>query len=557
MLKQALVLWKKERNARGTTLHRRLVLFFISVSVILILAFTLLLTLFGITGNGEKAVQNHMNTELAIIADSITDDFGNASLNGITIAEDISKRCDDFFAANHIAAEDLPSHPELIEPLLAEQMQLLISTVNNRYCGGAFILLDATIMPSAENAETSKAGIFLKKTQPTSTEAVGVALHYLRGPAQIARDNEIMLLGQWKMEYDTTDQEFFAHVLNTAQENPDLPLSRLYYWSGRVTLKGNSEAGFLLCVPLRSQDGTVFGLCGIEVSDRLFKSMYSPEGGDYENIFIMMSPSDEKTLYTSQGLIAGNYHLTGNRWKEDTMRIGIRDGFEQLSSEKEKYGGKIASVRLYPNGSPYEEDSWSVAILMPQELLNATIKGNVSNFIYIVIGLLAVSILISVLISRRYLRPVTEALSSIRSERHEEHKATPYFEINDLFEFLAEKDRDHEEEVNRLHQEKNAVQSQYDQAQTYITHLADERMPEVDADSFDAFLQYLHALTPKERMIFDLYLEGKKAKEIMEIAGINQNTLKYHNKNIYSKLGVSSRKQLLEYAALMKYKKND
>ena len=157
---------------------------------------------------------------------------------------------------------------------------------------------------------------------------------------------------------------------------------------------------------------------------------------------------------------------------------------------------------------------------MPQELLNATIKGNTASFIYIVIALLAVSIFASVLISRRYLRPV-------------------------------------EEEISRLHQEKNIVQSQYDQAQTYITHLADERMPEVDADSFDAFLQYLDTLTQKERLIFDLYLEGKKTKEIMEIAGINQNTLKYHNKNIYSKLGVSSRKQLLEYAALMKYRKDD
>ena len=100
------------------------------------------------------------------------------------------------------------------------------------------------------------------------------------------------------------------------------------------------------------------------------------------------------------------------------------------------------------------------------------------------------------------------------------------------------------------------MQSQYNQAQNYITHLADERMPEVDMDNFKVFIQCLHTLTLKERMIFDLYLEGKRAKEIMEIAGINQNTMKYHNKNIYSKLGGSSRKQLLEYAALMKYGKD-
>ena len=68
-------------------------------------------------------------------------------------------------------------------------------------------------------------------------------------------------------------------------------------------------------------------------------------------------------------------------------------------------------------------------------------------------------------------------------------------------------------------------------------------------------MQCLHSLTAKEEEIFNLYLEGKRAKDIIEILEITQNTLKYHNKNIYSKLGVNSRKQLLEYAALMKYTK--
>lgn len=59
---------------------------------------------------------------------------------------------------------------------------------------------------------------------------------------------------------------------------------------------------------------------------------------------------------------------------------------------------------------------------------------------------------------------------------------------------------------------------------------------------------HLHTLTPSERVIFRLYREGKGTKEVMEELCIAENTLKYHNKNLYSKLGVSSRKQLLEYA---------
>lgn len=69
-------------------------------------------------------------------------------------------------------------------------------------------------------------------------------------------------------------------------------------------------------------------------------------------------------------------------------------------------------------------------------------------------------------------------------------------------------------------------------------------------DDYDFFLTGLKQLTPTEKAIFNLYMDGKSAAEIPEIMTIKQTTLKYHNRNIYSKLGVSSKKQLLNYAAL-------
>ena len=58
-------------------------------------------------------------------------------------------------------------------------------------------------------------------------------------------------------------------------------------------------------------------------------------------------------------------------------------------------------------------------------------------------------------------------------------------------------------------------------------------------------LEQLPHLTYTERLIYDLYLQGLSTKEVLEEMNIKENTLKYHNKNIYGKLGVSSRKQLL------------
>ena len=66
----------------------------------------------------------------------------------------------------------------------------------------------------------------------------------------------------------------------------------------------------------------------------------------------------------------------------------------------------------------------------------------------------------------------------------------------------------------------------------------------VDNEQKELFISGVKKLTPKESIIYNCYLQGKKTKEIMKELEITENTLKYHNKNIYGKLGVTSRKQL-------------
>lgn len=62
----------------------------------------------------------------------------------------------------------------------------------------------------------------------------------------------------------------------------------------------------------------------------------------------------------------------------------------------------------------------------------------------------------------------------------------------------------------------------------------------------EAFMNGLDRLTPTERVIYDAYVARVTSKEIMANLNIKENTLKYHNRNIYGKLCVSSRKELLE-----------
>lgn len=71
-------------------------------------------------------------------------------------------------------------------------------------------------------------------------------------------------------------------------------------------------------------------------------------------------------------------------------------------------------------------------------------------------------------------------------------------------------------------------------------------------DTIESFIHGLETLTPTERIIYNAYLDGKSSKEVMSELSIKENTLKFHNKNLYGKLGITSRKQLLSIAAQLK-----
>ena len=65
-------------------------------------------------------------------------------------------------------------------------------------------------------------------------------------------------------------------------------------------------------------------------------------------------------------------------------------------------------------------------------------------------------------------------------------------------------------------------------------------------ERIEFFMMGLKTLTPTERAIYDAYVARVTTKEIMANMDIKESTLKYHNRNLYGKLGVSSRKELLE-----------
>ncbi len=52
-------------------------------------------------------------------------------------------------------------------------------------------------------------------------------------------------------------------------------------------------------------------------------------------------------------------------------------------------------------------------------------------------------------------------------------------------------------------------------------------------------------LTPRERDVMGCVAHGKKVRDISDSMGVSVNTVKFHLKNIYAKLGADSRREAM------------
>lgn len=228
------------------------------------------------------------------------------------------------------------------------------------------------------------------------------------------------------------------------------------------------------------------------------------------------------------------------------------EGLERVSKypKSTRYGSKNGSyIGLTKNISlHYEDADYAITVMIPKSDYSQ-MKLRDTMQILLVSFLLLFSVIICCLdFSKKYISPILKGLERIK--KSQTNIASNIAEIDDLFEFLSQKDSEYEKSLAELSKQNERAKSEISRVQTENERLASIRKKFVLQDDYDFFLTGLKQLTPTEKAIFNLYMDGKSAAEILEIMTIKQTTLKYHNRNIYSKLGVSSKKQLLNYAAL-------
>lgn len=304
----------------------------------------------------------------------------------------------------------------------------------------------------------------------------------------------------------------------------------------------------LVSVPFVGSDGKVYGICGFEISESLFKSDHA-QPTTLEHLICVFSKRNGNTIDIDNGLSCG---VNGGCYlppKTNLTVNGSKNGLVRFSGEYGSYLGLTKNIPLY-----YENTDYAITVLIPKSDYSQMKLRDAVQTLAVAFLLLFSVIIVCLYFSKKYISPILRGLEIIKKSQID--GTSNIAEIDDLFEFLSQKDSEYEKSLAELSKENEQAKHEISRVLTENERLANTQKKMVPQDVYDFFLTGLKQLTPTEKAIFDLYMDGKTAAEIMEIMTIKQTTLKYHNRNIYSKLGVSSKKQLLGYAALYSREKS-
>jgi DNA-binding NarL/FixJ family response regulator len=249
---------------------------------------------------------------------------------------------------------------------------------------------------------------------------------------------------------------------------------------------------------------------------------------DYGPFITVLAPYDGKMLRLEEGLLGGtkDTFLTD---KED-FTVSEAGKFMKLSSSYGDYVGIMKETNILGDYVPEEKATgtdvtgWMLCILTPESNYTNYMRSLRVKWMLILLIVIVVCFVTSIVLSRKYVNPVISGMEALKGDG--EGGKTGYSEIDELIEFMKSQSEDEK--------------------------IIEEKLPENVAILFDRFAENIKKLSPAEWTVMDLYIKGHEIAEVPELAFISMATVRKHNRNIYEKLEVASRDEMMLYIDLFR-----
>lgn len=523
-------------RTQGLSMQRRFTLLLVAVVMSTLAALIVVLDLMGILNSTEQQKWQTAQQQLAFSTGKILDDMDELAACAASFSEELT----EILSQRGTVVSDLTDDVDALTDLQRETYDTVYSYLRQADCSGAFYLLNTTVNDAL--ADTYYNGIYLKVANLNSDNTIRRSVRMYRGSSVVAREQNTNLHSRWECETKAGSFPQVESVMSQEQADP----ARGYLLTAVYQLPQTWEWARFLCAPVQDAEGAIVGVCGFEISDMFFKLRFdlTGEGADYLMCALLTSHGTPAKDYTAQ--------TAGVFAPEITTPVSLENGsqYATLTAGKESFVGKVSTVTV-------GNSRHVVAVTLSETLYRAYLRQEQNITIAVLICSLLVAVGAGILLGRRYVRPILQTMEALKTDRpaQEETRIPELDALRGHFDVQHRRTEAMLEEMRQrtdtTRQSLDQLQQEHERLQQRLDQVVETKREQVYPEEYTYFLQAINDLSGKERTVFDCYLKGLSTRETANLMGITEDGVRYHNKNLYTKLGVTGIKQMKMFISIM------
>ena len=341
-------------------------------------------------------------------------------------------------AERNASIADLQTDRELNRLIMEASVDRLIDLMRRSRVNDVYLILDTGSLYSEDGgSKNAKAALYLRDLD-TMTDAGYEDLLMEMGFSSISQKFGMVLDSGWKLHFepnpeDMENYDFYYTTIQTAKRNDTPMWESLGYWSGFSKPSRNAAASVKYTLPLIAGDGTVYGVIGIGLTENtLLAGLPSNDFMKETACYVMgYSTTDNRfEIVTHSGALFNR--LVGSK---DFLQVSkmIDDSICEFSPDSETdLLGSIHYMNLYNQRSPYYGERWALISVADRGSILRPLTKLINIMIISTVISLTVGIVIVILRCREVVKPITEAIKTMNSNR--EYSSVIRFQPSDIYE---------------------------------------------------------------------------------------------------------------------------
>ena len=352
-------------------------------------------------------------------------------------AEEVGDLIEELLSEQGASISDLQTDKDLNRLIMESSVDSLVDLLRSSRANDVYLILETDSLYNNDGGSDAKVALYLRDLDITTNAGYEDLLMEI-GFTSISQKVGIALDSGWSLHFepdpdDLENFDYYYKTIQTARENITLSQENLGYWSGFSKPSHSATASMKYTVPLILDDGTVYGVLGIGMTENTILTNIPANDFISVNACYVLGHSGEDNVYdivTHSG--AAFNHLVGNA---DTLQVsGMRDEnvFDFSMGTGIHLVGSVQYMNLYNQDCPYHGEQWALISVADRDsvirpLTNLIRMLAISAAISLIVGILVV-----ILSSREVVKPISAVIKTMNT--NQEYNRVIRFQPSNIYE---------------------------------------------------------------------------------------------------------------------------